>query len=186
MYKRATQHDTDVNDNMYACVTPHDAHSTEHSHWAPCTVLIVILISSTHLAQVWVLHFHTIHIVIDVCGLFTLTSSLYFLLFLPSLFLFLFLFLINKKFMANLYNSAKEGVDHQRRPLLPHRSWAQGPWLPRASELAGAPLLHDPNCGPGLRRLYTRGYALSSTSSASRSLSTRRFVCQSVVVVNVR
>ena len=38
--------------------------------------------------------------------------SLYFLLlFLPSLFLFLFLFLTNKKFMANLYNSAKEGVD---------------------------------------------------------------------------
>ena len=31
-------------------------------------------------------------------------------------------------------------------------------------------------------RLYTRGHALSSTSSASRSLSTRRFVCQSVVV----
>ena len=37
--------------------------------------------------------------------------SLYFLLFLPSLFLFFFLFLTNKKFEANLYNSAKEGVD---------------------------------------------------------------------------
>ena len=35
----------------------------------------------------------------------------YFLLFLPSLFLFLILFLTDKKFMANLYNSAKEGVD---------------------------------------------------------------------------
>ena len=45
------------------------------------------------------------------CVLFALTSSLYFPLFLPSLFLFLFLFLTNKKFMANLYNSAKEGVD---------------------------------------------------------------------------
>ena len=44
------------------------------------------------------------------CGLLALTSF-YFPLFLPSLFLFLFLFLINKKFMANLYNSAKEGVD---------------------------------------------------------------------------
>ena len=47
MYKWATQHDTDANDNMYdcvtlhytdvnddihACVTPHDAHSTEHIH----------------------------------------------------------------------------------------------------------------------------------------------------------
>ena len=71
-YKWATQHDTDVNDIIYTCVTlrytdvnddmhdcatPHDAHSTEHSHWAPCTVLTVILISSTHLAQVWALHF---------------------------------------------------------------------------------------------------------------------------------
>ena len=54
--------------------------------------------------------FHSISIVIHVCGLFTLTASLYFSLLLPSLFLFLFLF-INKKFMANLYNSAKEGVD---------------------------------------------------------------------------
>ena len=50
-------------------------------------------------------------------------------------------------------------------------------YLLRASELAGVPLLHDAYCGPGLRRLYTRGYAPSSTSSASRSLSTRRFVC---------
>ena len=33
------------------------------------------------------------------------------LFFLPSLFLHLFLFLTNKKFMENLYNSAKEGVD---------------------------------------------------------------------------
>ena len=32
-------------------------------------------------------------------------------LFLPSLFLSFFLFLTNKKFMANLYNSAEEGVD---------------------------------------------------------------------------
>ena len=79
MYKWATQDDTDANDNMYACVTlhytdanddmhdcvtPHDAHSTEHIHWAPCTVLIVILISSTHLAQVWVSPFTLIHMVI--------------------------------------------------------------------------------------------------------------------------
>ena len=79
MYKWATQHDTDANDNMYACVTlhytdvnddmhdcvtPHDAHSTEHIHWAPCTVLIVILISSTHVAQVWVSLFTLIHMVI--------------------------------------------------------------------------------------------------------------------------
>ena len=45
------------------------------------------------------------------CGLLALTFSFYFPLFLPSLFLHLFLFLTNKKFMANLYNSAKEGVD---------------------------------------------------------------------------
>ena len=50
--------------------------------------------------------------VIHVCDLFTLIfSALYFPVFLPSLFLFFFLFLTNKKFMANLYNSAKEGVD---------------------------------------------------------------------------
>ena len=54
MYACVTLHYTDVNDDMHDCVTPHDAHSTEHSHSAPCTVLIVILISSTHLAQVCV------------------------------------------------------------------------------------------------------------------------------------
>ena len=47
IYKWTTQHDTDandnvhacvifyytdVNDNMNACVTPHDAHTTEHIH----------------------------------------------------------------------------------------------------------------------------------------------------------
>ena len=79
MYKWATQHDTnandnihacvtlyytDVNDDMHDCVTPHDAHSTDHIHWAPCTFLIVILISSTHLAQVWVSPFTLIHMVI--------------------------------------------------------------------------------------------------------------------------
>ena len=42
--------------------------------------------------------------------LFTLISALYFLVLLPSLFLHLFFF-IKKKFMANLYNSAEEGVD---------------------------------------------------------------------------
>ena len=52
-------------------------------------------------------HTHVIH----VCGLLALIFSFYFPLFLPSMFLFLFLFLTNKKFMANLYNSAEEGVD---------------------------------------------------------------------------
>ena len=32
MYKWATQTDTDANDDMHDCVTPHDAHSTEHIH----------------------------------------------------------------------------------------------------------------------------------------------------------
>ena len=66
----------------------------------------------SHLAQVWVSPFFTlIHIVIHVCGLLALTFSFYFPLFLPSLFLHLFLFLTNKKPMANLHNSAKECVD---------------------------------------------------------------------------
>ena len=56
-------------------------------------------------------HSSHLHIHVHVCGLFALTFSFYLLLFLPSLFLFLFLFLTDKKFMANLYNSAKEGVD---------------------------------------------------------------------------
>ena len=126
MYKWATQYDTDANDNMHACVTlhyadvnddmhdcvtPHDAHSNEHIHWAPCTVLTVILISSTHLAQVWVSPFiPSTWSSTCVCSL-RFDFSFYFPLFLPSLFLFLFLFLTDKKFMANLYNSAKEGVD---------------------------------------------------------------------------
>ena len=45
------------------------------------------------------------------CGLLASTFSFYLPFFLPSLFFFLFLFLTNKKFMANLYNSAKESVD---------------------------------------------------------------------------
>ena len=32
IYKWVTQHDTDANDNIHACVAPHDAHSTEHIH----------------------------------------------------------------------------------------------------------------------------------------------------------
>ena len=155
---------------------------------------IVILISSIHMhhgsssRHSSHLHFH-----VHVCGLFALTFSFYLLLFLPSLFLFPFLFLTDKKFMANLYNSAKEGVDtndvlscHTGYEPKAHdflRDHTRA--LRAAPELAGAPLLHDPTADR-LRRLYTRGYALSSTSSASRSLSTKRFVCQSVIVVNVR
>ena len=58
----------------------------------------VILISSIHMH-----HPHT-------CVLFTLIFSFFLLLFLSSLFPFLFFFLIDKKFMTNLYNSAKEDV----------------------------------------------------------------------------
>ena len=45
--------------------------------------------------------------VIHVCGLFTLILPLYFLLYLPSL----FLFLNYMKSMVNLHNSCNEGVD---------------------------------------------------------------------------
>ena len=75
-----------------------------------------------------------------------------------------------------------------------HRLWAQGPWplrdlsraLRAAPGLAAALLQQSLFCGPRLRWRYTRRHAPSSTSSASLSLSTRRLVCQSVVVVNVR
>ena len=71
---------------------------------------IVILISSRHMHHVSRfesrLSYHP-HGHPRACVLFALTFSFYFLLFLPSL----FLFLTDKKFMANLYNSAKEGVD---------------------------------------------------------------------------
>ena len=82
---------------------------------------IVILISSIHMhhgSRFESRFSYHPHGHLRACVLFALTFSFYLLLFLPSLFLFLFLFLTNKKFMANLYNSAKEG-GHQRRPLLP-------------------------------------------------------------------
>ena len=76
-----------------------------------------------------------------------------------------------------------------RVPLL-HRSWAQR--LRFQGDLHGAPglaaalLRQSLFCGRRLRWRCTRWYASSSTSSASQSLFTRRLVCQSVVVVNVR
>ena len=80
------------------------------------------------------------------------------------------------------------------RVLPLHRLWAQLPRLQRdlsralhaAPGLAAALLRQSLFCGPRLRWRCTRGYAPPSTSSASLSLSTRRLVCQSVVVVNVR
>ena len=80
------------------------------------------------------------------------------------------------------------------RVLPLHRLWAQGPRLLRdlsralhaSPGLAAALLQQSLFCGPRLRWRYTRRHAPPSTSSASLSLSTRRLVCQSVVVVNVR
>ena len=83
----------------------------------------------------------------------------------------------------------------RRQPVHPlHRLGAQRLRLQRdlsralhaAPGLAAALLRQSLFCGPRLRWRCTRGYAPPSTSSASLSLSSRRLVCQSVVVVNVR
>ena len=96
----------------------------------------------SHLSQVWVLHFHTHPHVIHVFDLLALTFSLYFLLFLPSLFLFFFLFLTNQKFVANLYNSAKEGVDTTEILSFPT------PWRD------GAIALHPAKVSPSTTRVH--------------------------------
>ena len=74
---------------------------------------IVILISSMHMHRGSKFEsrfsYHP-HGLPRACVLFALTLSFYLLLLLPFLFLFLFLFLTDKV-LANLNNSAKEGVD---------------------------------------------------------------------------
>ena len=77
----------------------------------------------------------------------------------------------------------QRGWGHLRRPLPPHRLWAQRPWLQRAPELIGPPLLQDPCRGPGRGWPDTRQDAHWSTPRTSRVLRTRRRVSQSVVVV---
>ena len=120
-----------------------------------------------------------------VCDLFALILPFYFLLYFPSL----FLFLNYMKSVVNLHNSANESMDASDDHLLSTGYEPKAPWLlrdhsraPRAApELAGAPLQQSLYCGPRLRWRHTRRHALSSTSSESLSLFTRRLVCQSVV-----
>ena len=64
-----------------------------------------------------------------------------------------------------------------------HRLWAQRPWLQRAPELIGPPLLQDPCRGPGRRWPDTQQDAHWSVPRTNRLLRTRRRVSQSVVVV---
>ena len=81
-------------------------------------------------------------------------------------------------------------MDSTDKLSLLHRLWAQAPRLQRdlsralhaAPGLATALLQQSLFCGPRLRLRYTRKHAPPSTSSASPSPSTRRLVCQSVVV----
>ena len=107
----------------------------------------------------------------------------------------------------------QRGWGHLRRPLPPHRLWAQRPWLQRAPELMwghpellhlshrlwaqppdlrraqrliSPPLLQDPCRGPGRGWPDTRRDAHWSLPRTSRLLRTRRRVSQSVVVVTVR
>ena len=99
---------TDVNDNMNVCDSARCAPHWTHPLSAMHSSQIVILISSIHMHHGSSSRNSShLHIHVHVCGLFILIYSFYFFLFLPSL----FLFLTNKKFMANLYNSVEEGVD---------------------------------------------------------------------------
>ena len=178
MYACVTRHCTDVNDDMHACVTPHDA----TLHWThPLSAMhssqIVILISSTQLAQDLSLAFsYHPHGHPRACGLLALTFYFYFPLFQPSLFFFLFLFLTNKKFMANLYNSAKEKCTHQWRPLLPHRLWAQSQRYPGLTKLQS---YTTPTADPDYDDATLEDMLLSSASSASLSLSYEK-ICLSI------
>ena len=140
---------------------------------------VVVSSSSSHL-----------HIHVHVCGLFTLILPFYFMLYFRPL----FLFLNYMKSTVNLHNSCNEGVDASDDLLLStgYEPKAHDFYETTVEPLRAAPglaavlLQQSLFCGPRLRRLYTRRHAPSSTSSASLSLSTRRLVCQSVVVVNVR
>ena len=122
----------------------------------------------------------------SVCAIsLALTFSFCLLLFLPSLFLFLFLFLTNKKFMANLYNSAKEGVDtndvlsfataQNRRPSM---NPVSSRWLESVSEkrrIQGLPRTTETGRQQNNPALLTDG----STKLVTQSLAARTSVTRS-------
>ena len=61
IYNWVTKHNAKANDNIYACVTLHNAHTCNHIHWASCAFSqvgcrVFILTHTCTLAQVWVFH----------------------------------------------------------------------------------------------------------------------------------
>ena len=101
-----TLHDTNVNDNICG-ISLCTLATTSSERRAQFSDSLVILISSTHMhrGSRCLRHSHHPHGHPRACDLLGLTFLLYLLLFLPHL------GLTYTKFMANLHNSAKEGVD---------------------------------------------------------------------------
>ena len=110
MYAEMTLDDTNVNDNIHACVAPHDAYTCNHFHWAACAFsqvgCRVFIFTHMHLGSSLSLSYH-LHGHRCVCSLFTMILPFNFLLYLPPL----FLFLNYVKSVVNLHNSCNESMD---------------------------------------------------------------------------
>ena len=126
-----------------------------------------------------------------VCGLFTLILPFYFLLYLPPL----FLFLNCMKSVVNLHNSCNESMDSTDEFSLSTGYEANAYDFKETSvepytELLDSPPLFsnkvssaDPDYDDAVLEDVLHQ---AHRPQAYHSLSTRRLVCQSVVVVNVR
>ena len=116
-YKWTTRHDKDANDDMHDFVVRHDAHSTEHIHWASFSL-------SERSCRFSFSHMHAPSLKFEPFMTFSWPSMWVrsFRLdppFLPLALPPLFLILTYMKFMANLQHSAKEGVDTNDVLFLP-------------------------------------------------------------------
>ena len=102
IHEWVTKHNANANDNIFACVTLHDTNVNDiHLH------------THMHLGSSLSLSYH-LHGHLCVCGLFTLILPFFFLLYLPSL----FLFLNYMKSVVILHNSCNESVDASDELLL--------------------------------------------------------------------
>ena len=135
-------HDTNVNDNICACVALHNAYSCNHIHSASCAFFRLELScfhlhAHMHLGSSLSLSCH-LHGHPRVCGLFTLILPFYFLLYLPPL----FLFLNYMKSVVNLRNSCNESVDSTDEfSLSTYGGWRRGDLRCKAEETAAPALV---------------------------------------------
>ena len=156
----------------------------KHIHWVPCTFprwccRVFIFTHTCTLAQVWV--FHTISMAIHVCAVSSPWSSL-------STSCSTFHPFSSSSTTWSLWKTCTTPAMRVWTPLTTSSSPQVMSPRPMTSTRpqSSALLQQSLFCGPRLRWRYTRRHAPSSTSSASLPLFTRRLVCQSVVVVNVR